>query len=180
MMIFEASDEARLDYEEAKWVGHPAGTPLKDLPADALRFLAIRYFDERRTELIDAVYRGSFMGDLWWRFTGLCLEALARVMGKEPFDAVAAETGAAVKRKCAEAYAEERALPPCLTCGRSRALSEEFWGEGTGLCAVCFSKMKKPEHEHPIGLGRPSVESKILLAWVKEGDLPSHDDDLPF
>jgi len=143
--MFDACDR-KLHDDEAEWVGHFPGTPLTDLPADALRLLAARYFDERISLDYHIKYYGVVCG---WRmigFIGVRLNTLALAMGERAFEAISTEKDAEWARICAEADAAERALPPCVTCGRSRKLADEMWQKGTGMCRDCFDKMLQREH----------------------------------
>jgi hypothetical protein len=142
MMMFTAEDE-KLNEQEARLVGHPPGTPLKDLAGEALRLLTIWYFDRQIDNDFDGRYYGQCCCE--WGFFALRLGTLSLLMG-EAFDAIEAEKHEQWLRLCAEADAEERALAPCITCGGPRTLADEAFNKEDGLCEGCVREKEKTEH----------------------------------
>src|SRR5262245_42334551 len=132
---FSAKDQ-RLAADEATWVGQAAGTPLQELSADALRVMATHYFDWQFNRAYDWKYFEQAGGGGHELFVIVRLEILAGVMGEEAFAALAAEKRTEWIQACAKADAALRALTPCVTCGRSRTLSDDF-PENQGLCGDC-------------------------------------------
>ena len=145
MTTFKAGD-GKLNELEAAWVGQPAGIPLKELPADTLRLLATRYFDEWLTRSFNRKYYGQTYAGNWREFFARRVATLSRLMG-ETFDTIKAEKTAEWIRLCAKAEADERALSPCPTCGRSRRLADERYHKDDGLCGNCMWEWWG--HEHP-------------------------------
>ena len=123
-----------LDEWEAEGIGQPAGTPLRNLSAEALRALASKYLDAEIAEDFLGKYYGQYGSTkFWWGH----LDTLAPLMGEEAFRAVLAEKRSELEQMCAEADAELRALPPCVTCGGPRNLVDAY--ERSDMqCGACY------------------------------------------
>jgi hypothetical protein len=118
---------------EAEGIGQPAGTPLRNLSAEALRALASKYLDAEIAVNFVSKYYGCASSESWLG----CLDTLAPLMGEEAFRAVLAEKRSEWEQMCAEADADLRALPPCVTCGGPRNLVDAY--ERSDMqCGACY------------------------------------------
>jgi hypothetical protein len=140
MMTHKEAGDVNLNEQEAALVGHPAGTRFKDLPGEALRFLATWYFDRQLERDFDSQYCGQIHCGNWPVFFARRFATLSLLMGKA-FDIIEAEKTAEWIRACEKADAAVRALPPCTTCGRSRRLVDDY-----ELCGACAAEKWKCEH----------------------------------